>query len=65
MSNKQGQPTRTGNQESQGNQPHQEETKRRNNEQQQQSGGATEQQGGGGKTGPQPGSQRDKNGRIG
>ena len=65
MSNKQGQVKKTGNQESQGNQPHQEETKRRNNDQQQQSGGTPQQQGGGGKTGPQPGSQRDRKGRIG
>ena len=61
MANKQGQPTKTGNQESQGNQPHQEETKR--GQQQQDGSNADKQQGG--KTGPQPGSQTDRKGKLG
>jgi len=61
MSNKQGQQSKTGNQESQGNQPHQKGTNHAS--QQEKKGGASPQQGG--KTGPQPGSGRDKKGRLG
>lgn len=56
MSNKQGQQTKTGKQESQGNQAHPEETKRAA---QQRQGSDSR------KEGPQPGSQRDKNRKHG
>jgi hypothetical protein len=66
MSNKQGQPTRTGNEEGQGNQAHQEETKRR---QQGEAGGDPAQHQGQGsdaqKKGTQRGSQNDKHGKLG
>ncbi len=65
MSNKQGQQTKTGNQDSQGNQPHQEATKRKLQEQ---GGDAAQQQGQGSdsqKKGSLPGSQKDKNGKLG
>ena len=63
MSNKQGQTGRADNQkqEGQGNQGFQEQTKK----QQQQGGQGAGQQGDSQKRGPQPGSQRDKKGRIG
>jgi hypothetical protein len=62
MANKQGQQGRARNkkQEGQGNQGFQEKTK-----QQQQKGGKQTQQGASQQRGPQPGSQRDKKGRIG
>ena len=66
MSNKQGQQTKTGNLDSQGNQPHQEATKRKL--QQGQGGDPAQQQGQGSdsqKKGTQPGSQKDKNGKLG
>lgn len=62
MANKQGQQGRARNkkQEGQGNQGFQEKTK-----QQQQQGGKQAQHGTSQQRGPQPGSQRDKKGRIG
>lgn len=64
MANKQGQQGRARNkkQEGQGNQGFQEKTTKG---QQQQAGQGANQQGGNQKRGPQPGSQRDKKGRIG
>ena len=63
MANKQGQQCKAGNtkQEGQGNQGFQEKTK----DQQKQGGQGAGQQGDGQKRGPQPGSQKDKKGRIG